>query len=74
MTWARLRIVDSAGRADKDGERQRERVFNLNQLQWWCGHGFYCQLQYAGQPPVFVAIEDKRLEMLTGASGGFSSD
>ena len=76
MTWARLKIVDSSGKplVGNKGGKQAERVFNLALLQWWVGHGPYCELQYAGQAPVYVAIKDKRLEMLTGASGGYSSD
>lgn len=76
MTWARLKLVDSNGNILNDGRtgKQAERVFNLATLQWWIGRGSHCELQYAGQAPVYVAIKDKRLEMLTGTSGGYSSD
>ena len=76
MTWARLKLVDAGGnplQGKKPGQ-QAERIFNLAALQWWVGHGGYCELQYSGQPPVYVDIKDKRLEMFTGPSGGYASE
>lgn len=69
MTYARLQVVETC----KGGTKLKERVFNLSQLQWWMGHGQIVELQYAGQPPVYVEIEDKQMERLTGSSGGFAS-
>jgi len=74
MTWARLKLVDASGNPlqGKKAGQQAERIFNLAILQWWVGHGDYCELQYPGQSPVYVEIKDKRLEMFTGTSGGYA--
>lgn len=75
MVWARLKVVDISGQAIKGADgKPEERLFNLKQLQWWIGRGDHrTELQFAGQPPVYVAIGHHQIERLTGAGGGYAS-
>lgn len=76
MTWARLKIVDCTGgnSTDKDG-KQEERLFNLDQRQWWIGRGAnLAELQYGSHPPVLVETGEKRIKQLTGTTGGYVNE
>ncbi len=73
MAWARLRVVSWSGgpMLDPDG-RPQERLFNLDQLQWWIGRGSdRVELQYASQPPIFVEVSDVQMERLIGTTGDY---
>lgn len=71
----RLKVVDCKGPPLNDAKGQQERLFNFEQLQWWIGRGNdFTELEFASQPPVFVAIGQGQMERLTGGSKGYSSD
>jgi hypothetical protein len=72
MVWARLKVLNSDGKPFAGEKVGRERLFNLDQLQWWIGFGHYVVLQYASHDPIYVDIADKQMEFLTGSSGGYA--